>query len=107
VANAVVGGGTWAIVHVMQLDQLRAELDEIDARLLDTVSERIRCVERIADYKRRNAVPMMQPHRVAAKQQAAAAYAAANGLNEAFLARLYDLLVDEACQVENRIIDGT
>lgn len=86
---------------------MRAELDEIDARLLDTVRERIRCIERIADYKRRNAVPMMQPQRVADKQHAASAYAVANSLDEAFLARLYDLLVGEACRVEDHIIDGS
>jgi chorismate mutase len=86
------------------LDDLRAELDEIDVRLLDAVRDRIRCIERIADYKRRHAVPMMQPHRVDAKRRAAADYAAGNGLDSAFLMRLYDLLVGEACRMEDAII---
>jgi chorismate mutase len=86
------------------LERLRAQLDALDHVLLDTVRDRIRCCVRIADVKRRHAVPMMQPHRIAIVQQRAASYAAEHGVDPDFLHRLYDLIIDETCRVEDLVI---
>jgi chorismate mutase-like protein len=87
-----------------ELERLRAQLDALDQVLLDTVRDRIRCCVRIADVKRRHAVPMMQPHRIAIVQQRAASYAAEHGIDAKFLQRLYELMIDETCRVENLVI---
>jgi 4-amino-4-deoxychorismate mutase len=86
------------------LERLRAQLDVLDRVLLDTVRDRIRCCLRIADVKRRHRVPMMQPHRIAIVQQRAASYAAKHGIDATFLGRLYDLILDETCRVEDLVI---
>jgi chorismate mutase len=86
------------------LERLRAQLDALDQVLLDTVRDRIRCCVRIADVKRCHAVPMMQPHRIAIVQQRAASYAAEHGIDAKFLERLYDLIIDETCRVEDLVI---
>jgi chorismate mutase-like protein len=86
------------------LERLRAQLDALDQVLLDTVRDRIRCCVRIAAVKRRHRVPMMQPHRIAIVQQRAASYAAEHGVDARFLGRLYDLIVDETCRVEDLVI---
>jgi 4-amino-4-deoxychorismate mutase len=98
----VPSSGTDAAVE--DLERLRAQLDALDRALLDTVRDRIRCCVRIADVKRRNRVPMMQPHRIEIVQQRASAYAAENGIDATFLRRLYDLIVDETCRVEDLVI---
>jgi chorismate mutase len=90
-----------------ELERLRAQLDALDHVLLDTVRDRIRCCVRIADAKRRHGVPMMQPHRIAVVQQRAASYAAEHGIDAAFLNRLYDLVIDETCRVEDIVIAGS
>jgi chorismate mutase-like protein len=87
-----------------ELERLRAQLDALDQVLLDTVRDRIRCCVRIADVKRRHAVPMMQPHRIAIVQERAASYAAEQGIDATFLQRLYDLIIDETCRVEDLVI---
>jgi chorismate mutase-like protein len=87
-----------------ELDRLRAQLDALDQVLLDTVRDRIRCCVRIADVKRRHGVPMMQPHRIEIVQQRAAAYAAEHGIDATFLQRLYDLMIEETCRVEDLVI---
>ena len=87
-----------------ELERLRAQLDALDQVLLDTVRDRIRCCVRIADVKRRHGVPMMQPHRIAIVQQRAASYAAKHGVDAAFLQRLYELIIDETCRVEDLVI---
>lgn len=86
------------------LEQLRARLDALDHVLLDTVRDRIRCCVRIAEVKRRDGVPMMQPQRISLVHERAAAYAAEHGVDAAFLHRLYDQIIDETCRVENLVI---
>jgi chorismate mutase len=88
------------------LESLRAELDSLDLRLLETVRDRIRVGVRIAEVKRDHAVPMMQPHRIAVVQDRAAAFAAEHGVDGDFLKRLYDLLIAETCRVEDLVIAG-
>ncbi|MFD0340955.1 chorismate mutase family protein [Streptomyces sp. NPDC127117] len=87
------------------LTRMRDELDGIDLRLLDAVRDRIECCVRIAHHKREHAVPMMQPHRIDAVQHRAANYGAKNGVSQAFLSRLYDLIIEETCRVETLVID--
>jgi chorismate mutase len=87
------------------LTRMRAELDAIDNRLLDAVRDRIEVCVRIAHHKREHAVPMMQPHRIDAVQQRAANYGAENGVSQAFLSQLYDLIIGETCRVETLVID--
>jgi chorismate mutase len=86
------------------LERLRAQLDALDQVLLDTVRDRIRCCVRIAAVKRRDGVPMMQPHRIAIVQQRAASYAAEHGIDAGFLHRLYELMIEETCRVEDLVI---
>jgi chorismate mutase-like protein len=87
------------------LERLRSQLDALDEVLLDTVRDRILCCVRIADVKRRHGVPMMQPHRIAIVQERAASYAAEHGVDARFLHRLYDLIIEETCRVEDLVID--
>ncbi|MGW0538193.1 chorismate mutase family protein [Streptomyces sp. NPDC003032] len=85
---------------------LRAELDLIDAKLLSTLKARIGVCVHIAEYKRVHEVPMMQPHRIGIVQERAARYGAEHGLDGTFLRRLYDLVIEETCRVEDIVIDG-
>jgi chorismate mutase-like protein len=88
------------------LAQLRAELDRTDVRLLDTLRSRVECCVRIAEHKREHAVPMMQPHRIGVVQERAARYGAEHGIDQTFLRRLYDLVIEETCRVEDLVIGG-
>jgi chorismate mutase-like protein len=90
------------------LEALRADLDRIDALLLDRLRERIECCVRIAHVKRTTGVPMMQPHRIGLVQQRAASYAQRHGMSTDFVRRLYDLIIEETCRVEDLVIgDGS
>jgi len=91
---------------VEDLERLRAELDALDLTLLETVRDRIRAGVRIAEVKRDHDVPMLQPHRIAVVQDRAAAFGAEHGIDGEFLKRLYDLLIEETCRVEDLVIAG-
>jgi chorismate mutase len=91
---------------ITALEQWRAELDAIDATLLDTLRTRIECCIAIAEIKRAGAIPMMQPGRIALVQERAARYADEHGLDREFLQSLYTLIIAETCRVETLVIDG-
>ncbi|WP_305091450.1 chorismate mutase family protein [Prescottella sp. R16] len=86
------------------LTGLRAELDAIDARLLEAVRDRVDVCVRIAEVKRRDRIPMMQPHRVDAVHARAERFAREHGLSPEFVSVLYDVLIAETCRVEDVVI---
>ena len=90
--------------NTADLEGLRAQLDEMDGRLLRTVHDRIKLCIQIAEYKRDHNVPMMQPQRIQAVHEHVTAFAAEHGINTVFLNQLYDAIIKESCRVENEII---
>jgi 4-amino-4-deoxychorismate mutase len=86
------------------LAALRDRLDRIDRQLLDTLRDRLACCLDIAHVKRRNEIPMMQPHRIGLVHRRAADYAAEHGVDGDFLRRLYDLVIDETYRLEDTAI---
>ncbi|MCR3747834.1 chorismate mutase family protein [Lentzea californiensis] len=96
-----------SVTGVDRLEELRAELDAIDVRLLDTLRDRIGVCVRIAEHKLEHGVPMMQPHRIGIVQERAAEYGAEHGLNQDFLHRLYELIITETCRVEDVVMGNT
>lgn len=89
-----------------RLISLRRELDAVDGRLRECIRERIDVCSRVAEVKRDFDIPMMQPGRVGVVQESARAYAREHGLSEDFLSAVYELLIAEACRVEDLIIDA-
>lgn len=88
------------------LAELRRELDYVDARLLDDVRTRIELCAQIATLKKTHEIPMMQPGRMQFVHERARNYALGHHMSPEFLRSLYDLLIGEACRVEDLIIDG-
>jgi chorismate mutase len=86
------------------LQSLRDELDGLDRTLLETLRQRLVCCCRIGLHKRNHAIPMMQPHRIGAVQERAAAFAAEHGMSPMFLHALYELIITETCRLEDEII---
>jgi 4-amino-4-deoxychorismate mutase len=87
-----------------RLGALRSRLDGLDLAFLDSLRERLECCADIARVKRDFGIPMMQPHRIGLVQQRAANYGRANGIDPAFLHRLYDLIIEETCRLEDLVI---
>jgi 4-amino-4-deoxychorismate mutase len=89
-----------------QLVQFRKELDELDGRLIETLAQRFAICRRVAEYKAEHRIPMMQPGRVLEVKKRAVQRAVPAGLTEQFALDLYDLIISEACRMEDEIIEG-
>lgn len=88
------------------LQQQRDKLDRLDDEIISLLGTRLRICREIAAYKKKNDIPMMQEGRVADVKRRVAAKGKAEGLNEEFLSLLYDLIIAEACRVEDLIIES-
>nr|WP_240945632.1 chorismate mutase [Rhodococcus sp. HNM0569] len=84
---------------------MRAQLDRVDRALLDDIRDRMLLCARVAQVKRQHAIAVVQPGRMRTVHHRAREYADRHGLSAEFVRALYDLLIDEACRVEDRIVD--
>jgi chorismate mutase len=89
-----------------QLLHFRKELDELDRRLMETLAARFAVCRQVAEYKAEHQIPMMQPARVIEVKTRAAERALAAGLTERFGLDLYELIISEACRLEDDIIEA-
>lgn len=88
------------------LDTFREQLDRLDDQIVELISQRLAVCENVARYKRAERIPMMQPHRVEIVKRRAADRARAKGVDERFITKLYTLMIDEACRLEDVIIES-
>ncbi len=88
------------------LASFRERIDRVDEQLVSALAQRIAICREVADHKREQGIPMMQPERVAAVEERWAELAAARGLDPDFARVLAHAVIAEGCRVEDAIIDG-
>ncbi|ACK72947.1 chorismate mutase related enzymes [Gloeothece citriformis PCC 7424] len=89
-----------------RLDEFRTQLNILDEKLINILSERYQICRAIADFKKKHDIPMMQPARVEEVKNRCATMAKNKNLNPDFVRNLYTLIIDEACRLEDDIIDN-
>ncbi|PRP69614.1 hypothetical protein BUE93_17775 [Chromobacterium amazonense] len=82
----------------------RDKLDSINLQIAQLLSERMRICLEIAAIKARENIPMMQPQRIAVIQEKLANQAEQLQLRPEYLARLFQLIIEETCAQEARLI---
>jgi len=88
------------------LAPFRERLESLDRRLTETVAARLEICAQVAQVKREHGIPMMQPDRVDFVKDAYAARGRELGVSEAFMRALATLLIEEACRLEDEIIEA-
>jgi chorismate mutase len=86
------------------LDQLRADLDATDVELIEVVARRFALCRSIAETKRREQIPMMQPQRIEHVKRRCVQMGVERGLSAEFVVALYDVIIAEACRVEDDVM---
>ena len=88
------------------LDNLRDEIDEVDAELVKLIARRFLAVEKIALLKAEIQLPVVDPGRIEIVQDRVAGLAQNIGLNPDIARRLWKSIIDEAVVLENEKIKG-
>jgi chorismate mutase len=79
-----------------ELNWLRAEIDELDARLWETISARMDVSRRIGKWKKAHDVAPLQPKRFQQLSEQVAQYAKENGLSADFAQEVLKLIHEES-----------
>ncbi|MGK4328530.1 chorismate mutase [Lonsdalea quercina] len=87
------------------LEPFRVQINTLDDAIINLIAQRIDICAQVAAYKRTHNIPMMQPSRVEAVKQRCAERAASHGLDPEFAIALYERIIDEACRLEDNIIN--
>jgi len=90
---------------VDNLQLQREKLDRLDDEIVSLLGTRLRICRDIAAHKKKSRIPMMQEGRVAEVKRRVVARGKAEGLSEEFLSSLYEMIIAEACRIEDSIID--
>ncbi len=88
------------------LAAFRAELDTLDHQLIALLGRRLEIAREVARYKSANDIPVMQHGRVKNVKERNSRLGEAVNLDPAFVERLYGVIIDEMCRVEDEIVDG-
>jgi chorismate mutase len=86
------------------LEPFRQRLDDIDEQLITLLGERFKVCRDIAEHKRENEIPMMQPGRVEVVRERYVIDGTLAGMPGGFAERLFDLLITATCRMEDEIM---
>jgi chorismate mutase-like protein len=89
-----------------KLIDFRERIDGIDEKIVRLISERLDICKAVAKYKSENDIPMMQPERVREVLVKRRELADELDLNPDLVERIYKLIVEEACILEDEIINN-
>jgi chorismate mutase len=85
----------------MSLDEMRMEIDAIDASILETLAERVKVVLAVGEYKRARHLPILDIRRRNEALAHRIALGRTMGLSEAFVRDLYMLIHDYSVELED------
>ena len=88
-----------------KLQNFRERIDTIDEKIIRLISERLGICKEVAEFKSENDIPMMQPERVKEVLRKRKELADELLINPALVGNIYKLIVEEACKLEDEIIE--
>jgi chorismate mutase len=86
------------------LEPFRERLDELDERIIELLGDRFQVCREIAEHKRQNDIPMMQPGRVEVVRERYVIGGALAGMPGGFAESFFDLLIDATCRMEDELM---
>ncbi len=87
------------------LKDYRKKIDDLDVKIIDLLAERFSTIREVADIKEKNNIPAVLQDRVDEVRENAKRYGKTKGLDESFVHALYELLIRESCELEDRIMN--
>lgn len=87
-----------------EISDARNRIDAIDKQLIELLQTRFRCCLAVGELKRHYEQPVMQPSRVQEVTERAAAAGAAHGMSPEFARQVWQLIIDEACRMEDDVM---
>ncbi|WP_109829805.1 chorismate mutase [Reichenbachiella versicolor] len=90
----------------IKLKELRSDIDKIDAELIETLAQRMKIAEKIAEHKKDNEITILQPGRYDEIMENRVAQGKKVDLKESFVHDLYELIHDNSIKRQTAIMNG-
>lgn len=104
-SKLVIRDESGTIEFETKLDELRTEIDKLDAELLDILMQRMKIVEEIGEYKRDNNITILQIKRWNEIIKNRLAHGTKLGLSKEFLLKILQLVHKESIQKQTDIMN--
>ena len=89
-----------------QIKQLRRHIDRIDTVIITALAERMSLMPEIAEYKKKNNVPIFDEKREVEIMKKLKKVAKEQGLDESFVEEVFLSIFNEAKRIQNEIINS-
>lgn len=86
------------------MEGFRARIDALDERIAAALGERFAVCREVAAHKHREGIPMMQHGRIDDIHRRLARLAERHRIDADLLRRVYDLIIQASCDLEDRLI---
>lgn len=86
------------------LEDFRQEIDAVDTHIVELLGRRLDICRDVARYKKAHDIDMMQPGRVEEVKKKRSDLGAQHGIDKDFMYKIYTLIIEEACRIEDEII---
>ena len=94
---------TTEIIQESLLEKLRAEIDEADRVLIDTLLKRMNLVKIVGEYKKERGIPPLDQKRWEQVVKSRSEYAQGLGLSPELIVEIFEILHKYALQIESEI----
>lgn len=88
-----------------ELEDFRKEIDALDKELVKMLGKRQAIVSQVALYKHARGIPAILQDRIDEVRNNAAEEGKQYGLDPDYTARLWQMMIDEACRLEQEYFD--
>lgn len=86
------------------LDNLRERIDALDRELARILAERSRLIPKVVEAKLEQNLPIFQPEREARQYEKFATIAAEFGIDPDLVRKIFELIIEQSKDVQNRIL---
>ncbi|MEL6674187.1 MAG: bifunctional 3-deoxy-7-phosphoheptulonate synthase/chorismate mutase type II [Bacteroidota bacterium] len=88
-----------------KLELLREQIDEVDARLIDALADRMKIVRQIGEYKRENNITILQASRWSEIIQDRLAHSSPLGLSDDIMVEILQMVHKESIRHQNEVMN--
>lgn len=103
--NLVIRKERGGVQFETKLEELRSEIDKVDAEMIRLLAERMRIVDEIGDYKRDHNITILQLKRWSNIVRDRLSAGIDTGLNREFLQKLFEIVHNESIQRQTEILN--
>ena len=86
----------------MNLEPLRRKIDIADEEIIIAISKRMETVRLIADYKKKDGIPIFDSDREKEVIERIRKYAEESDINPDFAEKIFRLIIEESKRIQNR-----